>query len=464
MKEKTINLIVVLILSIISLKAQKEANHWYFGANAGLDFSTGSPQFDSSSFAPSSMGCATVSDSAGNLLFYTNGGDESFLSYNWTGVVVNRNHQIMPNGYLRDSCETGGNFQSSLIIPKVGSTFEYYLFTIDGFNRGQNKGLKYSIIDMNKDSSLGDVTVKGIFIEDSLTNGMAATKHSNGTDYWLILRKVTTNLLGSFKYYAYKIDSNGINQPIISPQHINNSLSNTCKFSPNGEYFYSGMGIYDFNKQNGNISNFRPFRTYFPYSTAEFSMNNKVVYAYNMGSSAFEIDQFDLTSSNLTATKYVVDSMLPSGIKGAMQLGSDGKIYISHVGSHFLSVIESPDSLGAACNYRRNRISLAGRPAWWEFPNFPSSYFYKPPVTVNLNKKSINSKVAIYPNPVSNTLIVDGFNKFNQFSIHNVMGIITLNGDAQDRIDVSHLENGIYFLRLFGEDGTFEQKKFIKSN
>src|SRR6185369_15240480 len=69
--------------------AQNEANIWYFGAQAGVDFNSGVP-VSLTNCSPSFNafeGVGTVSDNAGNLLFYNDGNH-----------VINANHVIMPNG------------------------------------------------------------------------------------------------------------------------------------------------------------------------------------------------------------------------------------------------------------------------------------------------------------------------------------------------------------------------------
>ena len=62
-------------------------------------------------------GSATMSDTAGNLLFYTNGIQ-----------VWNKNHQIMPNGnFLINSYSPVAPTQI-LAVPKPGSSNLYYIF------------------------------------------------------------------------------------------------------------------------------------------------------------------------------------------------------------------------------------------------------------------------------------------------------------------------------------------------
>ena len=61
--------------------SQNEAAIWYFGSNAGLDFSGGTPVAITDGQITTSEGCSTISDQNGHLLFYTDGVD-----------VWNKNH------------------------------------------------------------------------------------------------------------------------------------------------------------------------------------------------------------------------------------------------------------------------------------------------------------------------------------------------------------------------------------
>ena len=83
-------ILVVLFLFVkVVIFAQGETNIWYFGNKAGLDFNSGSPVALLDSQMNTREGCATISNSAGQLLFYTDG-----------ITVWNKNHIEMPNGKL----------------------------------------------------------------------------------------------------------------------------------------------------------------------------------------------------------------------------------------------------------------------------------------------------------------------------------------------------------------------------
>ncbi len=83
-------LLLFCLTPFFSFSQGKEANIWYFGAYAGVDFNQGSPPgvlHDSQMVNFGIMGCASIADSLGNLLFYSDG-----------VTIWNRNHTPMLNG------------------------------------------------------------------------------------------------------------------------------------------------------------------------------------------------------------------------------------------------------------------------------------------------------------------------------------------------------------------------------
>jgi hypothetical protein len=66
------------------------------------------------------------------------------------------------------------------------------------------------------------------------------------------------------------------------------------------------------------------------------------------------------------------------------------------------------------------------------------------------------SKVAIYPNPVSNELTVNaGSGSYNTLNISSIIGqvLISQEFNTQAKVNVSSLPSGIYYVTLRGEDG-----------
>lgn len=69
----------------------------------------------------------------------------------------------------------------------------------------------------------------------------------------------------------------------------------------------------------------------------------------------------------------------------------------------------------------------------------------------------------IYPNPVENTIYIDGMETVKDAAIYSIIGNVVYRQDKlnDNNIDVSHLNSGIYLLKLGTENGDIV-KKFIK--
>ena len=110
-------LVLYLLIAAGNVSAQFTDRYWAFGDSAGIDFkNTSSPQAASSILRVRGT-CASICDSAGDLLFYTG-------SPNWIewlnpagpvkfGTVVNKNHQTMQNG---DTLIGEGWYQEMTIV------------------------------------------------------------------------------------------------------------------------------------------------------------------------------------------------------------------------------------------------------------------------------------------------------------------------------------------------------------
>ena len=123
---KSVTLVALLMVSF-SLFSQGEAANWFFGNGAGLTFDLNTETVTPTNVAATTIntteGCSSISDSAGNLLFYTDGRN-----------VWDKNHQIMPNANYNNRTGLFGDpssTSSGLIIPRPGNPNNYYVFTVD---------------------------------------------------------------------------------------------------------------------------------------------------------------------------------------------------------------------------------------------------------------------------------------------------------------------------------------------
>ena len=366
--------------------AQKRGNNWYFGRQAAITFNSGSPVALTNSGMNTSEGCASISDTAGNLLFYTNGIN-----------VWNNNNAIMPNG----SGLMGSNIsaQSSIIVPRPGSDSLYSIITVNNWTDG-SLDLRYSVVDMSLNGGLGDViiTQKNILINNNVAEQVTAVYHQNGKDIWIISHEVGNN-----KFLAYLLTPTGLNlTPIVSPvgsNHTSSSNNNRYGYlrcSHNGKKLVSTLGgnpadtltsnrtleLFDFDNASGSVSNplilAKSSDNYTAYSS-EFSSDDSKLYVVSFDKSF--IYQYDLHASDIKASRLNIAT--GSSIKACVQMGPNKKIYVSRDGESWLGVINNPNTLGVTCNYVDNGVSLAAKNCSLGLPNFITSYFRTllPPVS-----------------------------------------------------------------------------------
>ena len=359
---------LLFLISSLSLYGQKEANIWHFGENAGLDFNPGSP---ATSIGGSAMvtqeGCASIADKKGDLLFYTDGVS-----------VWNKHHKVMYNGTgLNGSFSSA---QSGVIIPKPVNDSIYYIFTISGHTH-LGLGYYYSEVNVKLRSDSGEVTVKNVaLLEDGAGTWkpecIGAARHSNGRDIWVVLKD---NYNDSF--HSYLVSPAGVAATPVKSAAGPSLGGGTfyMKISPDGktmavDYLMpNNVYLFDFDDKTGVVSNGRALTASYTYSMA-FSPNSKVL--YTDGPSGGKIVQYNLdagTHADVVASATTVYS--GGGSLYAKQLGPDGKIYICKYGTTEMHVIYNPDSLGSACNYRDDSLTLSYGNCRIGLPTFIATYF-----------------------------------------------------------------------------------------
>ena len=108
--------VLFVLLILHEAAAQKEANIWYFG-RAGLNFNSSPPTPLTDIVGLRYLrGKASIADSKGNLLFYTDG-----------ITVVNKNHQ---------ECPTGKGYLAMILLPSqlslcpIRGMIAYFIFLL----------------------------------------------------------------------------------------------------------------------------------------------------------------------------------------------------------------------------------------------------------------------------------------------------------------------------------------------
>ncbi len=388
-------LIFIILLSPAVSMGQKQANNWLFGNKAGVNFNGGTTAVTTGELV-TQEGCSGYSDpKTGQLLFYTDGDS-----------IWDKNNVVMPNGF-----GLGGHnssTQSALVVPKPGSTTQFYVFTTGAWGGMQplfsQGSFNVNVVDMTLNGGLGDVVLKNQLILSPVCEKLTATLHCNGVDYWVVVQKWNSN-----QFYSYLITASGISAtPVISSiGYTTSSLLSLdgfkaigyMKISPNGKkmaltYFTDSslVEIFDFDNNTGVISNKISDNSWPPYQAnaglygVSFSPDNSKLYISSsdggmLGSSVFQYDLNAGSSAAIIASKTIINTVV--GVYfGSLQLAPNGKIYLAKYNSVTLDEISNPNGLGTACNYisdnlligSGNHTSVFGLPNFVEIFNTPTQF------------------------------------------------------------------------------------------
>ncbi len=352
------------LLLMCPLLAQEEASVWYFGIGAGLDFSNGDPVVLENGVINTIEGCASISDEQGDLLFYSDG-----IS------VFNRNHEKMPNGSGLKGHSS--STQSGIVVPAPLNPNLYYLFT--AFYQAQG-GMYYSVIDMTRDGGMGDITRKNVLLKNPATEKLTAVMHENGNDVWVIGHD-----WGNDAFMAYLVTPNGVSEPVISNVgfDLNYSADNADAFKAKGylkaspdsrkivaAHSFIGVELFDFDNATGKLTNPQVLMqsSIKDFYGLEFSPSSEMLYLTIIEE---DIYQFNLKDADPVASMHTIN--FPASTSGGMQLGPNGKIYLSSFGS--LSVINNPDAVGDNADFEFDAIDLGNGKGTLGLPPFISSYF-----------------------------------------------------------------------------------------
>ncbi|WP_162416933.1 T9SS type B sorting domain-containing protein [Cyclobacterium roseum] len=368
-------------------------NIWYFGDGAGLDFNPDPDDPDAPTPRPIASphpqnipaGVTTVSDQAGQVLFYTDG-----------ETVWDLNGNAMQNGENigGDNLSTG----SVLAIPVASDETLYYLFTTQQGAGGENE-VNYSLVDIKGDNpqGIGNVVTKDNFLFSPATEHSAA--FNSGDTTWVAFHEKGTDA-----FRMYPVSSEGIGQPVfnsIGGDHDYGDGIGTLKFSSDGSkvavsYTEGGTNwveIFDFDQSTGEMT---------PYASLdlgadgdvyglEFSSDaTRLFVSYRNGGpgveeffvqSSEETDEtdpdnpvtstcpecFETANDQAAIESCILDSRATvSGTGGldlgALQIGPDGQVYAAVVGSNLIGQIQ----IGSGCTpstFNQNAVDAMPGPA-----------------------------------------------------------------------------------------------------
>jgi hypothetical protein len=417
---------------------------------------------------------ATISDSAGNIILYTNGKE-----------VRNAVHLQMVEG---DSLSEEVTIQGVLVLPKPNSPRQYYLFNQD-YPNPYITDLKVSTINLDGANGWGSVYPKKVsVIHDTLGLGMITScKHANGRDWWVLVPAIKNGLVSG--YYRVLVTPDSILGPYYQKINPHNTQPSHTVFSPDGSKFicYEDNGnlatayslwLFDFDRCTGALSNEQIITTPIPFGGSggvAVSPNSRVLYACT----PIQIDQYDLFASDIAGTRVTVATVDTTAFVcgGTMhyyyflgQIANDGKIYwgTAYTNTDALHVIDYPDSLGLACHVRPHGLKLFGTNL--HVPNYPNYYLGALPTpcyATEITPKQQEISFSLSPNPASNELhFVFSSLDFEKakISIQNIMGEemyvteISANLGNDYQLPIQQLAEGVYFCTLSTEKYKSVQK------
>ena len=497
---KKLHLLLLLFFALKSF-SQKEANIWYFGQNAGLDFNTNPPTALTDGKIDTYEGCSSFSDEDGKLLFYSDG-----------ITVWDKNHNIMKyeDGSFADDLKGDpSSTQSGMIIPKPGSISIYYLFTVDdGPDRDRfgniienGKGLNVFTIDMSLDGGIGqliDENSDGAFYED-LSDGkfnnweekVAAVKGATCNTYWVV--SAVDN-----QFYSYLVDVTGINTvPSISAVPNTAERRGYLKISPDGtklaitnqsDDFGNSAILYDFNNATGQVSSSEIKlidgivgglgEAY----GVEFSSDSQKLYLSTTSGGrsrlanpavTYKLFQFDLTATDIPGSRKLIHTQVPGsidypegGYRGALQLGPDGKIYATIPLAYAngfatsLDVIENPTANAADIVFTKNAINLNGKLSTQGLPPFIASLLL--PIKISdddtgLQTNNTDLKTCIGSVKVIKPEAILGINDLNYIwtFVSGTVETQISNSSTQTSLNLTNIQltnKGTYKLKIEGKD------------
>ncbi|MCD6331904.1 MAG: gliding motility-associated C-terminal domain-containing protein [Bacteroidales bacterium] len=346
--------VLLSILVITPARGQKQNNIWYFGNHAGLDFSIFFPFPLADGQINTPEGVASVSDSTGRLLFYTDG-----------VTVWDSTHQIMnPYNPLKgDPSST----HSATILPNPNNPKQYYIFTTPVVNN-QNPdytGLDYYLVDFTG-NPLGEVipqTATGLLLRP--TEKLAVTPFDHpvyGPTYRLISHQFANDSFA--RTYLCRLDTlifqsiGATHRNSTDDDGTNHGAAGQMKFSLQGDKLavaiegQKRVDLFRVDQATGALWGHMILPAGDPNIDkkgfihdaygVEFSPTGN--YLYGTSRKGGLIYQWDLgmwVEDRMQATVQVI-SYDNEVEYGALQLAPNGKIYVAVNGKDYLSVINSP--------------------------------------------------------------------------------------------------------------------------
>ena len=466
---------IALTLADLCASAQARNNNWIFGLGAWLDFNTAPPTVLAQPVDLASYPHTSMSDPNGDLLFYFDG-----------RVFYNADLDTMPNGDCGLlSMPLGLSQYQSIALPRPGWPDRYFVFMIDQYLHAG-----YVEVDMGADDDLGDVISPEVtyYMDSAAETRIAATRHGNGTDYWVVQHE-----RGSAEFYAFRLAEDGLDPvPVISNAGTVALAGFTLtdrygrlKFSSQGDllahsslYHYnsdsSTVELFHFDQSSGEVSLAVELPHFSAASGLEFSPDGNRFYCTH-----FRTVLPDPPTSRIwqfTLVSLVPADVLASGVEvgidsssfgldqvgSIMELAPNGKIYLK-IGAPdgVLAVINDPNAAGLTCGYERNGLdaeTLGG--VIYNLPNQCRRYHDSAPswaAGIDNAPVAAAGLFTIHPNPAHDhvTFVGDMDAMPEEVQVFDALGrpVLRTTLAREGGVVVSNLASGIYTAMALDRQG-----------
>ncbi|QDH77814.1 hypothetical protein FKX85_01630 [Echinicola soli] len=361
-------------------------NIWYFGNNAGLDFNPDPDDPNAPSPRPVEVpdghpgwtipeGTTTISDQAGQVLFYTDG-----------QTVWDLNGNPMQDGTNIGGDNTSAQSVIAVKVPQEQTL--YYLFTTQ--TSGGNSTTKFSLVDIKGENQngVGSVVSGDNFLFSPGTEQSAAI--ASGDTTWVMFHE-----MGNNTFRAYPTTSQGIGQVVTSDVGTTHSFGNSAgsmKFSPDGEKLAvtiidgngcSFVDVFDFDEESGELSEYATLDLGCDdevYGLEFGGDSNKIFVSYQNGKGIEEYQIqapsdddddnncpscFENAADQAALEQCIEDNVNllanSSGTNfGAIQMGPNGQIYVAIPGATNIGTINPGSDCDNSTYSQQQAVSTEG--------------------------------------------------------------------------------------------------------